>query len=65
MPDRVRSVSDRGLPRAIAASALIGVVCIGAGVWGILHPPSVAQPYWVVGAPFGGVVAGAIFLGFA
>lgn len=65
VPDRERSVSDRRLLVAIAESASIGVVCVGVAVWATLHPPSQDQPYWLMIAPIGGVVAGVIFIGFA
>ncbi len=37
---------------ALIGAGVIGAVCLGAGVWGLLNPPPPEAPYWAVGAPF-------------
>src|SRR5215210_2420723 len=65
MSDHAQRRSDRGLAVAIAGTAVIGLVSLGGGLWGLLFPPPEWLPVQVVVAPTGGIVAGIILLGFA
>ena len=62
---RLAPVSERRRSIAVGACAVVGLVGVCLGIWGLIQPPPEWMPFQVAVAPVGGIVAGVILLGFA
>jgi hypothetical protein len=65
MSDYLRRASDQRQIVATISVALIGMVGVGLGVWGLITPPPDWLPFQVGIAPVGELLSGLIMLGFA
>jgi hypothetical protein len=60
-----RGASDQRQVVATISAALVGMLGVGLGLWGLIAPPPDWLPFQVGVAPVGELLAGIIILGFA